>query len=196
MSALRQIMIPKKRSAKVRRFGARGFTLIEIMIVIVIIGIVMATGVPSIVRGLNRNQLAQAVKDTIEGCKTARDRAILQAVPWEFIVTVEENGERQLQVRESPRDEFRMDQAPATGESRGAPPESPYSGFPRKLGNDVLVQLIEVNFQTPAEGSEVRVRFFPNGTSDEFTVVYELGGKQRFIKTDIITGLATEFDPP
>lgn len=196
MRALRQMAIGGKQRGDGGRGRARAFTLIEIMIVMAIIGIVMATGVPSIVRGLDRDQLARAVKDTMEGCKTARDRAILQGVPWEFVLTVEETGERQMLVRESPRDDFRMDESAPTGESRRAPPESPYSGFPRKLGNDVLVQMIEVNFATPAEGSEARVRFFPNGTADEFTVVYELRGKQRFIKTDIITGYATEFDPP
>ncbi|MGZ8898919.1 MAG: pilus assembly FimT family protein [Limisphaerales bacterium] len=173
---------------------AKGFTLIEIMIVIAIVGIVMMTGLPSIVKWRDRDQLAIAVKDTIEGCKTARDRAILQGVPWEFVVTIAENGERQLQVREAPRQDFRSDGEGARASAKAS--ESTYSGFPRKLGNDVLVQLIEVNFQSPGEGNEARARFFPNGTADEFTVVYELSGKQRFIKTDIITGMANEFDPP
>src|SRR6188768_3288768 len=65
----------------------RGFTLIEIMIVIAIMAIVMTIGVPSIYRAMRRDDLARAMNDTVEGCKTARDRAILQGVPYEFVVS-------------------------------------------------------------------------------------------------------------
>jgi len=58
--------------------NSRGFTLIEIMIVLAIIMIIMTIGVPSVMRGLTRDDLSRAMNDTIEGCKTARDRAILQ----------------------------------------------------------------------------------------------------------------------
>ena len=57
-----------------------------------------------------------------------------------------------------------------SGEAAAPIPAGPYAGFPRKLGEDVMVQMIDVNFISHMERPEARVRFWPNGTSDEFTV--------------------------
>jgi prepilin-type N-terminal cleavage/methylation domain-containing protein len=172
----------------------RAFTLIEIMVVIGIVALIMATGIPSIARALSKDDLARAIKDTIEGCKTARDRAILQGVPWAFVVH-SESGE--LRVEPVPQEAFRgkpQNVGDESGtETKSAPPESPYSGFPRKLGEDVMVQLVDVNFVDHMDAPEARVRFFPNGTADEFTIVFAWKGKQRTVTVDIVTGQATEF---
>ena len=172
--------------------ATRAFTLIEIMIVMAIIMIIMATGVPSIVRGLEKDHLSRAVKDTIEGCKTARDRAIFQGVPWSFVLKVD----RKFTVEPMPGDSGQRTRAGQIVPSASGPSnDSPYSGFPRTLDEHIRVDKIAVNFAEPEQESEVRVRFFPNGTADEFTVVYSVGQKQRFIKVDVITGLAAEYTP-
>jgi type II secretion system protein H len=172
---------------------ARGFTLVEIMIVMAIMAIAMAVGVPSIYRSLRKNDLARAVNDVVEGCKTARDRAILQGAPYEFIVR--ESGE--LDVRQAPaQTSSRAAFARAAGETAAALPPSPYSGFPRKLGEDVMVQMLDVNFVNHMEMAEARVRFFPNGTADEFTIVLAWNGRQRTVMVDVITGQALEFIRP
>ena len=144
-------------------------------------------------RAMEKDDLARAVRDVIEGCKTARDRAILQGVPWVFIV--KENG--QLNVEAAPREVRRVDmesgvEETGTAASSTAIPDAPYSGFPRQLGEDVMVQLIDVNFMSYMEAPEARVRFFPNGIADEFTIVMAWKGKQRSVTVDIITGQATE----
>jgi Tfp pilus assembly protein FimT len=161
----------------------------EIMIVIAIIAIIMTTGIPSMVRALQRDDLARAVHDTIEGGKTARDRAILQGIPYEFVLR--ENGE--MDVRALPPEQrisMTVDsKAASTAKLQGAP----YSGFPRKLGEDVMIQMVDVNFVNHMQDAEARVRFFPNGTCDEFTVVYAWKGKQRTVMADIVTGEVTEF---
>jgi prepilin-type N-terminal cleavage/methylation domain-containing protein len=167
-----------------------GFSLIEIMIVISIIAIVMTTGVPSLMRALSKDELARAVHDTIEGCKTARDHAILQGIPYEFVIR--EDGT--LNVRGLPPEQG-ITTGPAgamggTGPART--PSGPYAGFPRKLGEDVAIQLIDVNFVNHMQESEAHARFFPNGTCDEFTVVYACKGKQRTVTADIVTGEVNE----
>jgi prepilin-type N-terminal cleavage/methylation domain-containing protein len=171
-----------------RQQNRYAFTLIEIMIVIAIIAIFMTVGIPSMMRALEKDELSRAVHDTIEGCKTARDRAILQGVPWVFIVR--ENG--QLDVQAAPQEDLRKGARSMAASTKNIP-ASPYSGFPRKLGEDVMVQEIGVNFISYMQAPEARVRFFPNGTADEFTVVYAFQTRQRSVTIDIITGQATEY---
>jgi prepilin-type N-terminal cleavage/methylation domain-containing protein len=183
---------------KIRR--NRGFTIIEIMVVIAIMAIVMAVGIPSMYRALQRDDLARAVNDTVEGCKMARDRAILQGIPYEFVV----KGASELNVAPASQkkvmEENQDSSQPETTDSsdHGTSPsnsESPASGFPRKLAEEVEIQLLDVNFHDHMRGGtaeDARVKFFPNGTSDEFTIVYNFKGKQRTIQLDIVTGLATE----
>jgi hypothetical protein len=56
-----------------------------------------------------------------------------------------------------------------------------------------MVQMVDVNFISQMEQPEARVRFWTNGTSDEFTIVYMWQGKQRTIMVDLVTGQALEF---
>lgn len=171
------------------RARAAAFTLIEIMIVLSIMMIIMTIGVPSVVRGLTRDDLSRAMNDTIEGCKTARDRAILQGIPYEFVLTAE--GQMNVNaLPPGPGEAF----APDTHASSAKPvPAGPYAGFPRHLAEDVVIQLVDVNFISRMEAPEARVRFFPNGTCDEFTVVYNWKGRQRTAMADIVTGQVSEF---
>src|SRR5687768_14434372 len=103
-----------------KRRNASGFTLVEIMIVIAIMAIVVGMGVPSMYRNMQRDDLARAVNDIIEGAKTARDRAILQGMPWVLIIR-----ENQVSLEAAPHE-----QKPAT--LAGIPDEAPETA-PKKL---------------------------------------------------------------
>src|ERR1041385_2010667 len=72
------------------------FTLIEIMIVICIIGIITAAGIPSLLHTLQKRPLAQAVNDILEGCGNARAQAIMQGSPFALVIRAEDG---QLSVR-------------------------------------------------------------------------------------------------
>jgi type II secretory pathway pseudopilin PulG len=174
----------------------RAFTLIEIMIVITIVMMVIATGIPMVSRALNKNQLSKAVNDVLEGCKLARDRAILQNRPYAFIIRAKSENEWDMNV-EADKSNNR-NRAATTGSASAASSATSKDGgsliaeFPRPFGRDVAFELIYVNLVDQMGAEEARVRFFPNGTADEFTLIMHVQGKRRTIKVDIITGAAYE----
>lgn len=161
----------------------QGFTLIEIMVTVAIISLLFGIGIPTAWRAMQKDQLTRAMRDTVEGCKIARDRAILQGVPYEFVV----RQDGALDVVAAP-----VAGGPPSQRNTRTLAESPYAAFPRQLGEDVMIQLIGVNFIDLMQAEEARVRFYPNGTCDEFTVVYAWDGRQRTVKTDIVTGQTEE----
>jgi prepilin-type N-terminal cleavage/methylation domain-containing protein len=169
----------------------RAFTLIEIMIVIAIIAIVASAGVPLMTRAMNKDQLAKAVNDVLEGCKLARDRAILQNRPYDFVIRAKTENQWEMNVEPTKiKDAGTVGASTSTGGGKEAP--SLIGDFPREFGRDVAFELIYVNLVDVMAASEARVRFYPNGTADEFTVVMNAHGKSRTIKVDIITGAAYE----
>jgi prepilin-type N-terminal cleavage/methylation domain-containing protein len=185
----------------------RGFTLIEIMIVIGIIAMVMTAGVPMMTRALSKNQLAKAVNDVLEGCKLARDRAILQNTPYDFVIRNRSENDAEILVEAAkvkdpgvtatatrPVNPMTGSAQPAVAANKGEA-GSLLGDFPRKIGADVVIELIYVNMVDHMDAAEARVRFYPNGTADEFTVILAYQGKRRTIKVDIVTGAAWEVTP-
>jgi prepilin-type N-terminal cleavage/methylation domain-containing protein len=166
---------------------AHGFTLVEIMIVIAVVAIVFAMGAPGFVQVVQKGPMRQAVSDVVESLGQARAQAILRGVVMEFRM----NGEGVLNV--APSRERRLVAQPemldtSFEENHGAGALGVV--FSARLHEDVAVTLLEVNFRSQMDAEEARVRFYPNGTCDDFTVVLELGGGMRRIWLDPITALA------
>lgn len=174
------------------------------MIVIGIIAMVMTAGVPMMTRALNKDPLAKAVHDVLEGCKLARDRAILQNRAYDFVLRNRSETEAEMLVEPTKEKDASGNYttashltAPVTAAAQSAPAQkgdapSLVGDFPRKLNPDVAIELIYVNMVDHMGAAEARVRFYPNGTSDEFAVTFSYKGKSRTIKVDIITGAAWE----
>ena len=183
-----------KCHARVQRCGrgsrapGAGFTLIEIMVVIGILAIVLAMGVPPFVRSLQKDSLRQAVSDIEEACGRARAQAILRGVPTELIIRA---ADGQLTVAPAPA--TRAGQTAADGDSTEQPANSFVAQSPvfsAHLREDIAITLLYVNLKDRMKAEESRVHFYPNGTSDEFTIVLETGGGVRKISLDCVTGLA------
>jgi prepilin-type N-terminal cleavage/methylation domain-containing protein len=170
----------------------RAFTLVEVMIVIAIIMVVTTAGIPMVWRALAKDPLAKAVNDVLEGCKTARDRAILQNRPFDFVIRNRDENDAEVAVEPSKIKDSSGLAFPGSATATGSEPGSLIGAFPRKLGADVAVELLAVNFIDHMGASEARVRFYQNGTSDEFTVAFMRNGVRRTITVDIITGAAYE----
>jgi Tfp pilus assembly protein FimT len=155
------------------------------MIVVGIIAIIVATGVPPFVRAMRKEGLRKAVSGVVEGCSQARANAILRGVPTEFVIRAEDG---QMTVRPLQlRGEGAEASPPHGGEgSSGTTPPAP---FKANLPDDIAVKLLYVNFQDQMEYSEAHVRFFPNGTCDEFTVILSCTTGEEQISLDVITAL-------
>jgi type II secretion system protein H len=164
-----------------------GFTLIELMIVIGIVGIIIAAGVPPFVHALRKEGLRKAVADVVEACSHARAQAILRGAPAEMTIRAEDGQItiRQLQVRKTEEDAG----GPALAAEPAPAPSAP-SNFKTNLPDDIAVKFLYVNFQDQMEFPEAHVRFFPNGTCDEFTIILSSASAEQQISMDVITGLA------
>ncbi|MHC1766847.1 MAG: GspH/FimT family pseudopilin [Verrucomicrobiia bacterium] len=165
----------------------RGFTLIELMIVIGIAAIIVAAGIPPFVNAMRKDGLRKAVSDVVEGCSHARAQAILNGVPMELVIRA---GDGEIAVRQA--EDRGGAEAPDEGlfPSEPGPARSVPSTFRSHLPEDIAVTLLAVNFQDQMDALEARVRFFPNGTSDEFTILLASTSGEQQISLDIITGLA------
>ena len=168
-----------------------GFTLIELMVVIAIMGILFAIGVPAIFKSWRKESMRKATSDLMDACQNARALAILQDKKATLVFYP---LQRRFQVDASSVPKSPDDVALEDGQS-----EQPVAGkgMGAKLPDDVAIEMLDVNLHEYKEAPEAQVNFYPNGTCDEMTVVLHSTDDQwRKISLEITTGLATfESDP-
>ncbi|MBU6400606.1 MAG: type II secretion system GspH family protein [Verrucomicrobia bacterium] len=174
--------------------GRTGFTLVEIMIVISIIAVVFAMGVPSLFRMMSKDPMRQAVSDVLEACQQARAEAILRDTTTELRFDLEDGGFWDITVVPRPKHHAELDVQPDP--SVQSPPDSapaPAPIFHARISNRIFVDALGVNFKDAIADQEppAPVRFYANGTCDEFTIVLHWLDQPewRKISLDIITGL-------
>lgn len=169
------------RHSQGRNSGA--FTLIEIMVVIGIVALVLTIGVPAIFSSLKKDVLRQTVSDLIEACTEARAHAIISGLPTELVFQPHENN---FHVGMAANDRP-MEHVVDGEQIVGAGPS-----FSRSFPTELVLEMLSVNFQEMKDEDLARVRFFPNGTCDEFTIVVQWPQKQAYrkITLDIITSMA------
>jgi prepilin-type N-terminal cleavage/methylation domain-containing protein len=168
---------------------SRAFTLIEIMIVVAIMGIVMAMSVPIVYKVWRKAPMREAVKDIVEVCSHARARAIMQGTVTEVVFHPKEN---------------RLGLAAggsASQSSRDATPSTPMasgSGLSAQLSDQVIIEMLDVNMSGVEfnDADEVKIRFYPNGISDEMRMILFDGRNRMGIELEITTGLANVVPNP
>ena len=153
----------------------RAFTLIEVMIVVAIMGLIAAMGVPSILQTFRKEGMRKALSNVEDVCAEARTRAILQN---QKTAVVFYPLERRF------------------GLEGGAGGANAASGrvTSATLPDGVEIAMLDINLQDYGASEWARVFFYPDGTSDEMTLVLLSQGDQKKITLEFSTGLATVSD--
>lgn len=180
------------------------FTLIELMLVIMISIIILGWGLPNFLRSFEKQGIVKASFDVLEGCNQARAYSILSGKTAELIIRA---GDGQMSIREAqgPRlirhwndheilqnvgdQTSQNEDQNAQNENQNAETQKALA-FKKSLEDEVSVEMIDVNFIDQMQFPEAIVRFFPNGTSDEFTIVLRIEDEWRKITLDPICGVA------
>lgn len=149
--------------------GQRAFTLVEILVVAAIIGLIMAAGVPTFYRALKKEGFRKTVSDIQEVCESARRQAILQSRMTEVV--------------------FR-------------PLDGTCSVVGAKVSRSAhvgtaYIEMLDINLQEFREAEEARARFYPNGTSDEVTLILRSDANEwRRISVELTTGIVSVDSDP
>lgn len=172
---------------KTLRSRRAGFTLIEIMVVVGIMGLILMIGIPNIYQMAKKEGMRRALTDMKEVLAEARRKAILSG--------------KEAQLKFYPMDRrFEITGGAATvtthdGATGDAPTES--SAPPGNninagtLPADISFGMLQVNLLNFRESDWTRVRFFPNGTSDELRLVLvSETGEVRGLELESTTGFA------
>jgi type II secretion system protein H len=160
------------QSSKSVHRRARGFTLIEIMIVVAIIGLMASIGVPSLITAMQKTGMRKALSEVQDVCRTARANAILHNRTESVI--------------------FHPMLRSFAAESGAAQ----HSGLVSSstLPDGVEFEMLDINQQDYGASDWARVFFYPDGTSDEMTIVLASKNDQRKITLEFATGTTTVSD--
>jgi type II secretion system protein H len=147
------------------RPNAAGFTLIEIMVVVAIMGLILTMSIPSIYQLAKKEGMRRAVTDMKDVLSNARAQAIISGgeVQLKFYPTESRFEVTGGGARPAP-------DATSGGVAAAAAP-SPNQTTSGALPADITFGLLQVNLLNYRESEWTRVRFFPNGTSDELRLV-------------------------
>jgi prepilin-type N-terminal cleavage/methylation domain-containing protein len=146
-----------------KRSGNQGFTLLELLIVVLVVALVLAVSYPSLSRGSASIHLKTTGRDVLNTFRFAREKAVTEQIGMR--VTVDRENQRLVLVND-------------IGDGSRTYP----------MPSDVKIHRIALGGQEVLEGP-VAVRFLPNGSSDavELLLKSDFGSYLRII-SDPITG--------
>lgn len=151
------------------------FTLIELMVVVGIIGLILAMGAPTLLHFFHKEGFRKSVSDLMEACSTARSRAILGQTKVSLVFHPQQRS-------------CAVEGGPGGG----------WGGWAAsaQFGEDVAIEMLDVNLSEYKQADEARVAFYPDGRCDEMTLIVRTGNEWRKISLELTTGLASlEMDP-
>ena len=151
--------------------GARAFTLIEIMVVVAIMGIILAAGIPSLYGFFHKAGMRKTMVDIQETIQSTRAKAIMTGKPVDFIIHPKAG----------------------TMEVEGGASDGGYGGWAHSAkieGGKLEALTINNGREDLSQAEEVRVRFFPDGKCEEMTMLLMSDkNEMRGISLEITTSL-------
>lgn len=146
------------------RRSKRAFTLIELMVVCAIMFIILAMGIPAIMSATHRDPMSQTIVDIMDACQGSPGHA----------------GARSMAIMKGQTALLRIYPRERRIEADG--------GFSATFSDRVTPRFLYVNFMNCLDQDYAEVRFYPNGTCDEFTMIVQSDtGESRKITLDSIT---------
>lgn len=167
----------------------RGFTLIEVMVVVGIMSVILLAGIPSLSKLLRKEGMRKVTSDVQEVCDKARAQAILRGSVTEMMF--------------HPRD-HRVEVGSATigggsaGSGEGGAPvrTTTIEGKSAVIPEDFVIEMLDINLSEYKDSDWAKVRFYPNGTCDEMTLVLHNPQKNEWkkITLEVSTSLSSVDD--
>ncbi len=168
------------------RRDAAAFTLIEILIVCALMALICATAVPSIYQITKKEGMRRAIGDLKDVCDNARSKAIF-------------TGREVAVIFYPPQRKFGIGGSgaatiPMSSDSSAVPEfeAAPGTGITGVIPDDISLEMLDVNLSEYKDSEWTRIRFYPNGTCDEATIVYRSDKEYRKLTLEPTTGLLTQ----
>jgi type II secretory pathway pseudopilin PulG len=150
------------------------------MIVVAIIGLIAAMGIPAMLQSLQKEGMRKAVSDVNEILTTARAQAILQG---RTKAVVFHPHEKKLEIADVAARES------DTTEGDTISKTTPLGMASTILPGNVEFAMLDINLMDFGGSELARVRFFPNGTCDEMTIILHANDDWEKITLDFSTGI-------
>ena len=132
--------------------------------------------------------MAKVVSDVVEVCSRARAQAILRGVEVDVVFHPRE-GRLEVGSAPAPASDAGV---PEIAAERPAPTPAPATAQSAQIPEDMMIEMLDINLSEYKESEWARVRFYPNGTCDELTLILRSSKNEwKKITLEVTTGLAS-----